>query len=29
LKLPDDKANRPLTVKLTAYGPIVGFGLYF
>jgi hypothetical protein len=29
LKLSDDKANRPLTVKLTAYGPIVGFGLYF
>ena len=29
LKLTDSVANRDLTVKLTAHGPTVGFGLYF
>jgi hypothetical protein len=29
LKVTDSGANRDLTVKLTAHGPTVGFGLYF
>ena len=29
LKVTDSVASRDLTVKLTAHGPTVGFGLYF
>jgi hypothetical protein len=29
LKIPDTKASRDLTMKLTAHGPTLGFGFYF
>jgi hypothetical protein len=29
LKVTDTVASRDLTLKLTAHGPTVGFGLYF